>query len=129
MGKIIVWNTNSDLDFTSEETNFYIGRSAKFISPLANPYTHTGKRSNLAKLTFKTRGQCLEAYELYFDEMYGKDPEFTGAFDTIYEEYKKGKDIYLQCFCHPKPCHGDIIARRLQEKLIKEKKEEICKKN
>lgn len=121
MGKIVVWNTNSDVDFSSEETNFYIGRSSSMNSPLCNPYTHAGKRSNLAKLTFPTRKQCLEAYELYFNAMYGKDDEFTNAFDKIYEKYKEGKDIYLQCFCHPKPCHGDIIARKLQQKLIKEK--------
>ena len=59
---------------------------------------------------------------MYFDEMYGKDEEFTKAFDDIYEHYKNGENVYLQCFCKPLPCHGDIIARKLQQKLIKEKK-------
>ena len=55
---------------------------------------------------------------------YGVDEELTAAFDKIYEHYKNGEDIYLQCFCKPLPCHCDIIADRLQRKLIKEKLEE-----
>ena len=53
--------------------------------------------------------------------MYGTDEELTKAFDEIYEHYKKGEDIYLQCFCKPLPCHCDIIADRLQRKLILDK--------
>jgi hypothetical protein len=56
--------------------------------------------------------------------MYGSDEEFTKAFDEIYEHYKNGEDIYLQCFCKPKACHGDYIAEQLQRKLVKEKMEE-----
>ena len=40
----------------------------------------------------------------------------------IYERYKNGEDIYLQCFCKPLRCHGDFIARILQKKLIMEKR-------
>lgn len=123
MGKIVVWNcTNSNDDYSAEDNNFYIGRSKEKSSPLANPFTFNGKRSNLAKMSFKTREEALNAYNMYFDEMYGKDEEFTKAFDDIYERYKNGENVYLQCFCKPLPCHGDIIARKLQQKLIKEKK-------
>lgn len=97
-------------------------------SPLANPYTHAGKRSSLTKLTFPTREMCLDAYELYFDKMYGSDEDFTREFDRIYDAYKNGNDIYLQCFCKPLPCHGDIIARKLQERLIRESKGAKAKK-
>ena len=56
--------------------------------------------------------------------MYGTDDDFTKAIDEIYEHYKNGEDVYLQCFCKPLPCHGDIIADKLQRRLIKEKIEE-----
>lgn len=111
-------------DKTMEDGYFYIGRSKNNDSPLGNPYTHKGKRTNLAKLSFPTVEQALEAYDLYFDAMYGKDEEFTKAFDEIYEFYKTGKDVYLGCFCKPGPCHGDIIAKKLQQKLVREKLEE-----
>ena len=102
---IYVYNSHQE-DYTSKENNFYIGRG----SPLGNPFTHNGVRSIYKTMSFKTREQAIEAYEKYFDE--------------IYEHYKNGEDIYLQCFCKPKACHGDVIADRLQRKLIKEKMEE-----
>ena len=121
---IYVYNSH-DEDHTSEISNFYIGRP----SPLSNPFTHNGVRTSLAKLSFKTREEAIDAYKMYFDKMYGNDEDFTKAFDEIYEHYKNGEDIYLQCFCKPKPCHGDYIAEQLQRKLVKEKLEERKKKN
>ncbi len=116
---IYVYNTKVE-DHTSEPNNFYIGRG----SPLGNPFTHNGVKSNLAKLSFKTREEALEAYETYFKESYGKNELLTKAFDIIYEHYKNGEDVYLQCFCKPLSCHGDFLALELQKKLIREKREE-----
>lgn len=114
---IYIYNTNVE-DHSSHPNNFPIHRPY----PLGNPYTHNGKRKSLAKLSFPTREEAIEAYDSYFDAMYGNDAVFTAYFDMIYEKYKKGEDIYLQCFCKPLPCHGDIIAKKLQQKLIKEYK-------
>ena len=116
MGKIIVYNTKLE-DYTSHPNNVYIGRP----SVLSNPFTHDGKKSSLAKLTFKTREEALDAYKMYFDTMYEQDEQFKTAFDLIYERYKSGEDIYLQCFCAPLPCHGDYIKEKLEKKLIKER--------
>ena len=120
MGKIFVYNCHNE-DKTSYPNNFYIGRG----SPLGNPFTFGAVKSNLAKLQLKTREDAIKAYKLYFREMYGKDDEITKAFDEIYEHYKNGEDIYLQCFCKPKACHGDVIAEELQRKLIMEKRKEL----
>ena len=120
---IFVYNSHNE-DHTSHPNNYYVGRP----SPLGNPFTHNGVRTNLAKLSFKTRDEAIEAYSRYFDKMYGKDEDITKAFDEIYEHYKNGEDIYLQCFCKPKKCHADIIADRLQRKLIKEKMKEMKSK-
>ena len=119
MGKIIVWNTNGPDDYSTKPNNFYIGR-LKQGNPLGNPFTHNGKRSSIAKLSFKTREEAIEAYKLYFRRMYGTDEEITAAFDEIYEKYKSGEDVYLQCFCHPLPCHGDFLKEELERKLVKE---------
>ena len=119
MGKIIVWNSHGNEDYSQEPTNHYIGRSKTF-NPLGNPFTHNGVKSNLAKLSFKTREEAIEAYKQYFNQLYGNDERITKAFDEIYEEYKSGKDVYLQCFCKPLPCHGDYLAEMLQKKLLKE---------
>lgn len=116
---IFVYNSHND-DFTSKPNNYYIGRGGI----LGNPFTYNGVRSSFKTLSFKTREEAIEAYDKYFDAMYGADDDFTKAIDEIYEHYKNGEDVYLQCFCKPLPCHGDIIADKLQRRLIKEKMEE-----
>ena len=120
MGKIVVWNTNAGEDHSFEKNNFYIGRRRNG-NPLGNPFTHNGKRTSLAKLSFKTREEAIEAYKMYFRAMYGKDKALTRAFDEIYEHFRNGEDIYLQCFCKPLPCHGDFLAEELQRRLVMEK--------
>ena len=124
---IHVYNVYNE-DHSSEDNCYYVGRS-KYGNPLANPFTYDGKRSSIAKLSFKTREGALKAYDLYFDRMYGKDEELTNAFDEIYSHYKNGEEIYLGCFCKPLPCHADILAEKLQQKLIKEKMAEFKEKN
>jgi len=119
VGQIHVFNIHNE-DHSSECNCYYIGRS-RSGNPLGNPFTHNGVRTNIAKLSFKTREDAIEAFRRYFKEMYGKDEEFTKAFDEIYEHYKNGEDIWLGCFCKPLPCHGDVIAEELQKKLVKEK--------
>lgn len=127
MGKITVYNTHQE-DYTYKPNNFLICRT-KDGNPLANPFTYNGVKTRLAKLSFKTREEAIDAYKLYFKKMYGLDEGLTKAFDTIYEKYKNGEDIYLQCCCKPLLCHGDFLAEELQRKLIKEKMEERRKNN
>ena len=127
MGKITVYNTHQE-DYTYKPNNFLICRT-KDGNPLANPFTYNGVKTRLAKLSFKTREEAINAYKMYFKKMYGLDEGLTKAFDTIYEKYKNGEDIYLQCCCKPLPCHGDFLAEELQRKLIKEKMEERRKNN
>ena len=127
MGKITVYNTHQE-DYTYKPNNFLICRT-KEGNPLANPFTYNGVKTRLAKLSFKTREEAIDAYKMYFKKMYGLDEGLTKAFDTIYEKYKNGEDIYLQCCCKPLPCHGDFLAEELKRKLIKEKMEERRKNN
>ena len=127
MGKITVYNTHQE-DYTYKPNNFLICRT-KDGNPLANPFTYNGIKTRLAKLSFKTREEAIDAYKLYFKKMYGLDEGLTKAFDIIYEKYKNGEDIYLQCCCKPLPCHGDFLAEELQRKLIKEKMEERRENN
>ena len=119
---IHVYNMH-DEDHTNEKCNWYVGRS-KSGNPLGNPFTHNGVRKSLAKLSFKTREEAIEAYKIYFKKMYGKDNELTRMFNEIYEHYKNGEEIWLGCFCKPLPCHADFLAEELQRKLLKEKMEE-----
>lgn len=116
---ITVYNSHNE-DYTTQPNNFYVGRG----SPLGNPFSFNGVNSVFKTLTFKTREEAVAAYEKYFDFAYENDEAFRKYFDEIYEHYKNGEDIYLQCFCKPKKCHADIIADKLQRKLILDKLKE-----
>jgi hypothetical protein len=108
---------NMHLEDHNGDYNYYIGRK----SPVGNPFTHIKDKDTLADFVLDTREECLEAYSRYFDMAYGRFEDFTNYIDQIYELYKRGEDVYLGCFCHPKPCHGDIIVDKLRARLIKEK--------
>jgi hypothetical protein len=116
---IYVYNMHEE-DHTNEKCNYYVGRS-KSGNPLGNPFTHNGVRKSIAKLSFKTREEAIERYDTYFDVMFSGNKVFRAVIDDMYEKYKRGEDIYLQCVCKPLPCHGDIIAKKLQQRLLKEK--------
>lgn len=127
-GTIHIVNINTE-DCSGVPNYYYCGRS-KNGNPLGNPYTFNGKRSSLAKLSFKTREESIDAYREYFRMAYNK-PGFEGLtnkFNEIYEHYKNNEDIYLGCWCYPLPCHTQVIAEELQKKLIKEKMEENIRK-
>lgn len=126
-GKITVINIMNE-DKTQSPHYYYIGRS-KVGNVLGNPFSFNGQHTSLAKLSFKTREEAIKAYDKYFDYMYGNDEAFTKAIDTIYEDYKAGNEVFLGCFCSPLPCHGDVIAKKLQKRLIKENFAKCARKN
>ncbi len=122
MIKVININTEPYKD----KPNFhYIGRGS--FSILGNPYSHLPEDKCKATFKCQSREEAIQKYDEYFDIMYGHNVAFTEEVDKIYEEYKSGKDVYLGCFCKPKPCHGDIIKKKLEERLFKEKLQEIKK--
>lgn len=114
---IYVYNRNVE-DFSMLENNYHIYRGA---SILGNPYTHLPVKDTKAMYQCKTREEAIEKYDKYFDIMYGGNAEFTRVVDEMYEKYKNGENLFLECYCKPQPCHGDIIAKKLQERFIREK--------
>lgn len=116
MAGIHVYNKKNECHTGKYNFPIYRGKSA-----LANPYTHIKDRKTKAMYVVKDRDTAIETYDNYFDIMYGSSIEFTREVDMIYEAYKSGKDVYLECYCAPLPCHGNIIAKKLQQRLVKEK--------
>lgn len=121
---------------THTKNDFYIGRG----SVLGNPYSHIKDKKTKAIYEAKDRDDAIDKYDHYFDLMYGSNKAYTKAIDEIYEAYKSGEDVFLGCFCKKYQsneyhndeirCHGDIIKRKLEQRLIKEKiMEKLNKKN
>jgi hypothetical protein len=74
--------------------DIYIGRPSKW----GNPYSH--KKDTLAEFKVKNRAAALAAYE----EWIRSQPDLLAALPEL-------KDRVLGCWCKPKACHGDILAR------------------
>ena len=113
---IYVYNRTKE-DFSWHENNYPIYRP----SILSNPYTHIKDKKTLAMFVVKSRDEAIDRYESYFDRKYKGNAPFKYLIDEIYNKYKNGEDIYLECYCKPERCHGDIIKEKLEKRLIKEK--------
>lgn len=72
----------------------YIGRPSKW----GNPYSH--KENTLAEFKVKSRKEAIEKYESYLLS----NPVLMNSIGEL-----KGKT--LGCWCKPKSCHGDILAK------------------
>lgn len=77
----------------------YVGRP----SPWGNPYSH--KEGTLA--AYKTAS--IEESIIKFEEYVRSSP----ALITLIKDQLKGK--ILGCWCHPTPCHADILAKIANE--------------
>ena len=77
----------------------YIGRAGKGMDGyFGNPYTPR---------TAAERGSAITQYKRWFWARVNNDEEFHDRVVTL-----QGK--VLGCFCHPKPCHGDVIVAWLE---------------
>lgn len=118
---IIVYN-RAEEDHSQHPNNYPIFRGG---SILGNPYTDKPLKKTMAIYHVRTREEAIARYSAYFDMKYNTDDDFRNIVDEIYEKYRNGEDIYLECYCKPLPCHGDIIAEKLQRRLLREKIREV----
>ena len=117
---IHVYNRTKELHDGPNNYPIYRGGSI-----LGNPYTDIKNKATKALYVVKDRDEAIKRYDSYFDMMYSGNTEFKAIIDEIYEKYKNGEEVYLECYCAPLPCHGDIIAKKLQQRLMREKVQEI----
>ena len=96
---------------------------------LSNPFTHIKEKKTLAKRVVKDRETAIKLYEEYFDEMVQTEgSEFKKEFDRMYEAYITYETIYLKCYCKlTESCHADYIIKKLNQRLVKSKIDEVLK--
>lgn len=117
---IIVYNRKTETHSDSPN-NFRCYRP--FV--LANPYTYLPVEKTKAIYKVSTREDAVKAYDHYFDLMYRSNVRFKRVVDIIYERYKSGEDVFLECYCKPEACHCDVIKEKLEKRLMKEKIDEM----
>ena len=90
--------------------NKHHGKSGEYIgrgSPLGNPYV-IGKDGS--------REQVIAKYRVWLNEqILRKNPIVLDELNRLGNKAIDEKGLALQCFCYPKPCHGEVI----KEKLVK----------
>jgi len=99
MATVVVNLRNSKYDV-------YIGRAGKGqLGYFGNPIVQ-GQRCPICNRVHQNPGDTLPCYKKFFYEKIASDPEFKKRVLQL-------KDKRLGCFCHPRPCHGDVIAHYL----------------
>lgn len=106
-------NTNALLGVSARPiiiVNKHHGKSGEYIgrgSPLGNPFV-IGKHG--------TREQVIAKYKVWLQEQIVKgNPVVLDELNRLGNKAIDEKGLALQCFCYPKPCHGEVI----KEKLVK----------
>jgi len=93
------------------ENNVYIGRERVVFVKNGEKKERWPKRASKWANPFKigskyTRETCLVEYEHYIQQKINADPITYDLKELV------GKN--LGCWCHPEPCHGDILIKLLE---------------
>jgi hypothetical protein len=98
---------NNLKEWIDDPNNEYVGRGGVvFIDKRRFP-SESSIWANPYKITDTvTREQCLELYRVHLCKLL-EDP-------NILQKFKLLKNKNLGCWCHPLPCHADIIVELLQ---------------
>lgn len=81
-----------------ENFDVYIGRPSKW----GNPYSHLP--GTIAEFSVKTRDEAIVMYEFWIRQQ----PELLADLHEL-------KDRVLGCWCDPKPCHGHVLLKLVDE--------------
>lgn len=90
----------------------YIGRG----SPLGNPYSHM--EGTKAQFKTKTREKAIALYREWLNEQIANNnPAVLAELNRLGNKAIDNKGLVLQCFCYPKPCHGEVIKEKLVQAM------------
>lgn len=110
-------NTNALLGVSARPitiVNKHHGKSGEYIgrgSPLGNPFV-IGKDGS--------REQVIAKYRVWLNEqIMRKNPVILDELNRLGNKAIDEKGLALQCFCYPKPCHGEVIKEKLVKAMYK----------
>lgn len=81
----------------------YIGRP----SPLGNPY-EIGRDGS--------REAVIEKYERHLEKALSAPGRIRDEFERLVG-LAEGRTLRLGCWCSPQACHGDVVKRKIEERL------------
>ena len=77
-----------------------------------NPFS--SKDSRLAQKV-ASKAEALTAYAAWLEQAYHEDDDFRDAVDTLVQRHQNGETLWLVCWCHPAPCHGDVLKDFIED--------------
>lgn len=128
--RVVIANAKRRIPHTSAQ-RFYIGRKMRPVkpgargfeaSPLANPYkviASAPARGIFGCHVVLTRAAALDRYREHFAACVSYPQENSvGAavryeLREIYHASLSPAGVVLVCWCHPLPCHGDVIREHI----------------
>lgn len=81
-----------------EKFDLYIGRPSEW----GNPYSH--KPGTAAQFLVNTREEAIEEYRKHLIRQ-------LRSGEVTIQQLQELSGKTLGCWCHPKACHGDILAK------------------
>lgn len=109
-----------DKGFKPSNRDVYIGRpNVSNPSVLGNPWTHHQNIATKAQFVCQTREESIKNYQKYLKlELAKKKPSpIKQEMSRIYRMALNG-GVRLTCFCVPQACHGEVIKRFIEEKIV-----------
>jgi hypothetical protein len=99
---------------------FSVGRASSGVGRGCIPAHALGNPSRLTNEA--KREKNIAEYELWLNrQINNQNPEVRKTLNLIFTTAKRG-EVELECFCHPKACHADVIKKIIEEKLRSEGK-------
>lgn len=92
------------VNMRTDAYDVYIGRAGRGHSGYFGNPVRSGEVCPVCDEIHRAPGRTLPCFTRYFESRVAQDETFRLRVLALY-----GKK--LGCFCKPKPCHGDIIAR------------------
>lgn len=113
---------NGDVIYVGDRVRFHVDTA----SPLAN-------RINRPKpdCDSETRSKALEDYRNWLISEYDHTTPVRREINRILNIVSSGNDVCLECWCHPLPCHADIIKEFIEgmtDQELNEKTAELKKR-
>lgn len=63
------------------------------------------------------RAEVIEKYRQWLSVELGRNQELREALEDLVQRVSRGEDLQLVCWCAPQPCHGDVLAELIRERI------------
>ena len=105
----LIINLKREPKCLKEIGSLYIGRSKNNPNHFGNPFSHI--KSSKGTVQVKSRKEAVSEFEKWLLGIDHNDLEQDRKYWILNSIWKVKQARKLACYCHPLPCHGDILKK------------------